>query len=103
MANLLNGLLNHEEKMVAVQGLDGWVERDDRDALAKTFRFKDFNVAFAWMTRVAMRAEKMDHHPEWFNLYNRVEVVLATHSAGNGGGGITQLDIDLAAFMDAVS
>ena len=92
-------VLSHEEKNKAVQGLNGWVVQADRDALAKTFRFKDFNSAFAWMTRVAMKAEKMDHHPEWFNVYNTVEVVLTTHSAK----GVTQLDIDLAGFMDATS
>ena len=92
-------LLNLEEKLEILSDLGGWRIVDDRDALAKTFKFKDFNAAFGWMTRVALKAEKMDHHPEWFNVYNRVEVVLSTHSAG----GVTQLDVDLARFMDAVS
>ncbi|MGB0670529.1 MAG: 4a-hydroxytetrahydrobiopterin dehydratase, partial [Rhodospirillales bacterium] len=67
-----------------------------RDAIAKTFKFKSFPAAFGWMTRVAILAEKMNHHPEWFNVYNRVEVVLATHDAG----GVTDLDIQLARFMN---
>ena len=70
--------------------------RDGRDAIQKTFQFKDFNAAFGFMGRVAMKAEKMDHHPEWFNVYNRVEVTLATHDAG----GLTAKDIKLAVFMD---
>ncbi|MEQ9169729.1 MAG: 4a-hydroxytetrahydrobiopterin dehydratase [Rhodospirillales bacterium] len=80
----------------AIGNLDGWAEAPGRDAIAKTFTFKDFNAAFAFMTRAALMAEKTDHHPEWFNVYNRVEVTLATHDAG----GVTQKDIDLAAFMD---
>lgn len=81
----------------AVAGLAGWTELDDRDAIGKTFKFKGFNEAFGWMTRVALVAEKMDHHPEWFNVYNKVEVVLTTHDAG----GVTQNDIALAKKMDA--
>jgi len=72
-----------------------WQEIDNK--LVKTFTFKDFNTAFAWMTRVALAAEKMDHHPEWTNVYNRVEVKLCTHSAGNT---ITDKDRKLAAKMD---
>ncbi|MEL6234018.1 MAG: 4a-hydroxytetrahydrobiopterin dehydratase [Pseudomonadota bacterium] len=74
----------------------GWAEAEGRDALSKTFRFGDFSAAFGWMTQVALTAEKMDHHPEWANVYNRVEVTLTTHDAG----GLTQLDLDLAARMD---
>ena len=80
----------------ALAGLTGWQDAQGRDAIQKTFRFKDFNLAFGFMARVALTAEKMDHHPEWFNVYNRVEVTLATHDAG----GVTALDIDLARFMD---
>ena len=69
----------------------------DRDAICRTFKFKDFNAAFGFMTRVALMADKLDHHPEWFNVYNRVEVTLATHDAG----GVTELDVQLASFMDA--
>jgi 4a-hydroxytetrahydrobiopterin dehydratase len=71
----------------------------DRDAIQRTYRFADFTAAFAFMTRTALMAEKLDHHPEWFNVYNRVEVTLATHDAG----GVTELDAKLAAFMDAVA
>ena len=68
----------------------------DRPAIARTFLFADFNAAFGFMTRVALRADKVDHHPEWFNVYNRVEVVLTTHDAG----GVTERDADMARFMD---
>ena len=83
----------------ALARLAGWSATDDRDAIAKTFTFKDFNAAFGWMTRVALAAEKLDHHPEWFNVYNRVEVVLATHDAD----GVTDLDVTLAQIMDGAA
>jgi 4a-hydroxytetrahydrobiopterin dehydratase len=68
----------------------------ERDAIVRTFRFPDFNAAFGFMTRAALMADKLDHHPEWFNVYNRVEVTLATHDAN----GVTELDVTLATFMD---
>ncbi|MBF0665157.1 MAG: 4a-hydroxytetrahydrobiopterin dehydratase [Brevundimonas sp.] len=68
----------------------------DRPAIARKLEFADFNAAFGFMTRVALRADKVDHHPEWFNVYNRVEVVLTTHDAG----GVTQRDLDMARFID---
>jgi 4a-hydroxytetrahydrobiopterin dehydratase len=77
--------------------LEGWAEAKGRDAITKTFQFKSFNQAWGWMNRVALVAEKMDHHPEWANVYGRVEVTLSTHDAG----GVTQLDIDLARKMEA--
>ena len=80
----------------AVATLDGWSDVDGRDAIQKTFTFKNFNQAFGFMSRVAMMAEKMDHHPEWCNVYKTVNVTLATHDAG----GVTDLDIKLATFMD---
>ena len=83
----------------ALAGLDGWRAAEGRDALVKTFRFKDFNAAFGFMTRVALLAEKMDHHPEWSNVYNRVDVLLATHEAG----GVTERDVAMARFMDAAA
>ncbi len=84
----------------ALARLTSWSVADgDRDAITKTFKFKDFNAAFGWMTRMALAAEKLDHHPEWFNVYNRVEVVLATHDAE----GVTELDVTLAALMDAAA
>jgi len=75
----------------------GWKMVETRSALQKSFKFSNFNAAFGFMTRVALMAEKMDHHPEWFNVYNRVDVVLSTHDAG----GVTELDFKLAEFMDA--
>ncbi len=78
---------------------NGWALTDDNRALAKSFRFKDFSQAFGWMTRVALVAEKLDHHPEWKNVYRSVDVVLSTHSAG----GLTGLDIDMAGRMDALT
>jgi len=77
--------------------LPGWRAADGRDAIAKTFTFKDFNQAFGFMTRVALLAEKMDHHPEWFNVYNRVEITLSTHDAG----GVTQNDVAMAKAMES--
>ncbi len=83
----------------ALAQLPGWAAVDGRDAIARTYRFKDFAAAFAFMTRVALAAEKLDHHPEWFNVYNRVEVILATHDAD----GVTTLDVELARIMDAAA
>ena len=77
----------------------GWALDAERDALGKVFRFGDFTGAFGFMTMVALRAEKMNHHPEWFNVYNRVEVVLTTHDAG----GLTELDVKLARKMDKLA
>ena len=79
-----------------ISELDGWQEVEGRDAICKTFTFRNFNQAFGWMSRVAMQAEKLDHHPEWSNVYKTVEVTLATHDAG----GITDLDVKLARFMN---
>lgn len=78
---------------------NGWSLVDNRDAIAKTYQFSNFIAAFGWMTRAALQAEKLDHHPEWFNVYNRVEVVLSTHDAG----GLTGLDIKLARAMDRLA
>jgi 4a-hydroxytetrahydrobiopterin dehydratase len=83
----------------AVVLLTGWSEAPDRDAICKTFEFVDFSGAFAFMARIALKAEQMDHHPEWFNVYNRVEVTLATHDAD----GVTDKDVTLAAFMDEIA
>ncbi len=84
----------------ALTRLPGWRKADGpRDAIARTFKFKDFNAAFGFMTRAALWADKHDHHPDWSNVYNTVQVVLTTHDAG----GLTQNDIDLAAFMDAAA
>lgn len=83
----------------AIAQLSGWTAAPDKDAIVKTFRFADFNAAFGFMTRVALMADKLDHHPEWFNVYNRVEVLLTTHDAD----GVTELDVALATFMDGIS
>ena len=84
----------------ALKSLPGWKAAEGtRDAILRTFTFKDFNAAFGFMTRVALAADKLDHHPEWFNVYNRVEVLLATHDAD----GVTELDVTLAKFMDEVA
>jgi 4a-hydroxytetrahydrobiopterin dehydratase len=83
----------------AIAELAGWAVSDNREAIHKTFTFADFNQAFGFMTRVSLRAEQMDHHPEWFNVYNRVEVLLATHDAN----GVTALDVELAKFMNEIA
>jgi 4a-hydroxytetrahydrobiopterin dehydratase len=80
----------------ALKKLPKWKAVEGRDAIQRTFRFSDFTAAFGWMTRIALMAEKLDHHPEWFNVYNRVEVTLATHDAD----GVTELDVTLAGLMD---
>merc|ERR1712014_246572 len=72
--------LSDSDRNKALSSLSGWSVAKDRDAICKTFQFKDFSEAFAFMTRSALEAEKLDHHPEWFNVYNRVEVTLATHT-----------------------
>lgn len=91
--------LSPEERRAALAELTGWSDVDGRDAITKSFRFRDFNGAFGFMVKVALMAERMDHHPEWFNVYNRVEVTLATHDAG----GVTARDIALARFMESQS
>ena len=84
---------------IAAAQLDGWSVAEGREAIAKEFRFEDFQRAFAFMTQVALYAEKRDHHPEWTNVYNRVSVTLTTHDAG----GVTSKDIDLARAIDAAA
>jgi 4a-hydroxytetrahydrobiopterin dehydratase len=84
-------------RKAALGGLSGWSEVEGRDAITRKFVFSDFNQAFGFMTRAALIAEKMDHHPEWFNVYKTVEVTLSTHDAG----GLTDKDIALAKAMDS--
>ena len=91
--------LSADGRKVAMKELAGWRDIEGRDAIARTFTFKDFNEAFGFMARVALVAEKRDHHPEWRNVYKTVEVVLSTHDAD----GLTQKDIDLAKAMDAIA
>lgn len=78
--------------------LPNWLAGEDGVSIERDFKFGDFNAAFAFMTQVALKAEKMDHHPAWFNVYNRVQVVLSTHDAE----GLTHLDYELAQFMDSL-
>jgi len=77
----------------------GWTELEDRDAVRKTFIFGDFVAAWGFMSRVALAAEKADHHPEWFNVYNKVEITLTTHDAG----GLSERDVALAAIIDRLA
>lgn len=77
--------------------LEGWTVVEGRDAIRREFTFSDFREAFAWMTRVSLLAEKLNHHPEWFNVYNRVDVTLSTHDAG----GVSELDARMARAMNA--
>ena len=83
----------------ALAELPGWRTVDGRDAIQRSLRFADFSAAFGFMTRVALAAEAMDHHPEWSNVYNRVEVLLSTHDAG----GVTALDVELAHVIDRIA
>ena len=86
-------------KAALLELLPGWTDTLGREAIERTFVFKDFNEAFGFMTRAALVAEKMDHHPEWFNVYKTVEVTLSTHDAG----GLTELDVKLAEAMDKLA
>jgi 4a-hydroxytetrahydrobiopterin dehydratase len=95
MAQKLSG----DARKAALGRLKGWSEVNGRDAISKKFVFADFNAAFGFMTRAALIAEKMDHHPEWFNVYKTVEVTLSTHDAG----GVTDRDIALAEAMDKLA
>ena len=85
-------------RTAALARLPGWSEVSGRDAIARRFTFHDFNEAFGFMSRVALEAERSDHHPEWSNVYNRVEVTLSTHDCG----GLSERDTALAAFIDSI-
>ncbi len=91
--------LSDAVRVEALGKLSSWQHDDARDAISKKFQFADFNEAFGFMARVAIKAEAMNHHPEWFNVYNRVEVTLTTHDVG----GLSESDIELARFMDAAA
>ena len=95
MATKLTG----DARKTALGKLSQWSEVSGRDAITRKFTFKDFNQAFGFMTRAALVAEKMDHHPEWFNVYKTVDVTLSTHDAG----GVTELDVKLAEAMDKLA
>jgi 4a-hydroxytetrahydrobiopterin dehydratase len=87
------------EPKAALEQLTGWSEADGKEAITKTFKFADFSTAFGFMSAIATQAEKADHHPEWFNVYNTVKVTLTTHDAD----GVTDKDVDLAQKMDALA
>ena len=91
--------LSKKEVTNKLKRLSGWKLVKGRNAITKTFRFKNFTEAFGWMTSMALYAEKKDHHPEWFNVYSTVEVTLSTHDAG----GVTNLDLDMAREMNRTS
>lgn len=88
--------LSAKERSSFFNEFPNWSEVKDKDAAQATFTFKDFNEAFGFMTRIAIMADKMDHHPEWFNVYNRVEITLTTHDAD----GLSSRDVDLARFIE---
>lgn len=88
--------LTEGERAEALRALPEWTLRDDASAIYRSFRFADFSEAFAFMTRVALLAEKDNHHPEWSNVYNRVEITLTTHDAG----GLSQRDVNMAWAID---
>ena len=90
---------SESEIRTAMAQLPGWSLVDGREAIKKSFEFKDFNEAFGFMSRAAMIAEQMNHHPEWWNIYNKVDIVLATHDVN----GLTQLDVNLASEMDRLA
>ncbi len=91
--------LQGQARAQALKGLPGWAEVPGRDAIKKSFQFKDFSQAWGFMSKVALLAEKMNHHPEWFNVYNKVEITLSTHDAG----GLSQRDVKLALAIDRLT
>jgi 4a-hydroxytetrahydrobiopterin dehydratase len=91
--------LDATARHVALTALSKWQDVSGRDAIQRSLKFKDFNTAFGFMSRVALMAEKMDHHPEWFNVYNRVDILLTTHDAA----GVSERDVKLAAFIDKIA
>ncbi|SMG37559.1 pterin-4-alpha-carbinolamine dehydratase [Paraburkholderia susongensis] len=91
--------LTSAERAQQLATLKGWQAVEDRDAIRRAFEFADFNEAFGFMTRVAIKAQEMDHHPEWFNVYSKVEITLSTHEVN----GVTERDIRLARFIDSVT
>jgi 4a-hydroxytetrahydrobiopterin dehydratase len=99
MEAIVTERLSAEARKSALKGLPGWKEVEGREAIERTFVFKDFNEAFGFMSRVALVAEKSDHHPEWRNVYKTVEVVLTSHDAG----GVTARDVALAKAMNAIA
>jgi 4a-hydroxytetrahydrobiopterin dehydratase len=95
----MSDLLQGGRRRDALAGLSGWRLQADRDAIEKSFAFKDFNAAFGFMSRIALQSEAANHHPEWRNVYNRVQVVLTSHDVA----GLSERDIALAAFIDSIA
>jgi len=91
--------LNHEQRSQLLPQLQGWLSHPSRDAIQKSFTFADFNAAWGFMNRVALEAERLNHHPEWSNVWNRVEIVLTTHDAG----GLSLLDVRMAERIDRLA
>ncbi|MDF2638017.1 MAG: 4a-hydroxytetrahydrobiopterin dehydratase [Novosphingobium lindaniclasticum] len=91
--------LTDAERAEALAALPAWHLREDGLAIVRKLKFADFNAAFGFMTRVAIQADKVDHHPEWFNVYNRVEITLTTHDAS----GLSRRDVEMARFIDAIA
>lgn len=91
--------LSAEARRRALESLPEWKMVDGRDAIQRRLKFKDFNAAWGFMSRVALQAERMDHHPEWFNVYSTVDVTLSTHDCG----GLSEKDVTLARFIDSVA
>jgi len=91
--------MSREAAQRLIQSLDGWTLDEDATGIRRSFRFKDFNEAFGFMSRAALKAESMNHHPEWSNVYNRVDVRLSSHDVG----GLSERDGELARFMDRLA
>ncbi|MGE5147668.1 MAG: 4a-hydroxytetrahydrobiopterin dehydratase [Candidatus Eiseniibacteriota bacterium] len=91
--------LSPAARAAALADLPAWRPVEGRDAIQRTVKFKDFNAAFGFMSRVALMAERLDHHPEWFNVYNRVDITLSTHDCG----GLSERDVTLAKFIDSLA
>ena len=91
--------LTESEIVAALAGLAGWTPVPGREAITKSFKFAEFSAAFGFMTRAALKAEQLNHHPEWFNVWNRVDITLSTHDAG----GLSSRDVALAEAIDAVA
>ena len=95
----MSDLLEGPRRADALAGLSHWQLQKDRDALERNFTFKDFSAAFGFMTRIALKAEAMNHHPEWSNIYNRVDIVLTSHDLD----GLSERDVALASFIDGIA
>lgn len=92
-------ILGKETRSAAMKELDAWSQTPGRDAISRKIEFRDFSEAFGFMSRVALYAEKIDHHPDWKNVYRTVDITLSTHDAG----GLTELDVKLARFIDSIA